>query len=93
MGKTPRRWYVVHYKSKDDPSLGIDYSFSEKVGASAFFPTEQSAHAIQSLMAPGVAFVLADGRKCTLYDFGVEKVDEHKYAIYTENEIPANSMG
>lgn len=93
MIETPRRWYVVHYKSKDDPSLGIDYTFGEKAAESAFFPTEQAAYAIQSLMTPGVAFALTDGRKHTIYDFGVEKVDDYKYAIYTEHEIPTNLMG
>jgi hypothetical protein len=44
-------------------------------------------------MTPGVAFTLTDGRKHTIYDFGVEKVDDYKYAIYTEHEIPANLMG
>jgi hypothetical protein len=93
MSETPRRWYVVHYKSKDDPSLGIDYTFGEKAAESAFFPTEHAAYAIQSLMTPGVAFTLTDGRRHTIYDFGVEKVDDCKYAIYTEHKIPANLMG
>jgi hypothetical protein len=92
MNETQRRWYVVRYKSKDDPSLGIDYTFGKKAAESAFFPTEQAAYAIQSLMTPGVTFTLMDGRKRTIYEFGVEKVDDYKYAIYTEHEIPTNLM-
>lgn len=88
MEKAPRRWYLVHYRSKDDPSLGIDYTFGEKAAASAFFPTEQAAYAIQSFMRSGVTFVLTDGRKLTIYEFGIERVDDYKYAIYTEQQIP-----
>lgn len=93
MNEAPLRWYLVRYKSKDDPSLGIDYTFCEKAVESAFFPTEHAAYAIQSLMTPGVTFTLADGRKRTIYEFAVEKVDDYKYAIYTEHEIPVNFMG
>lgn len=93
MNEAPRRWYLVRYKSKDDPSLGIEYTFGEKVVESAFFPTEQAAYAIHSLMTPGVTFTLADGRERTIYEFGVEKVDEYKYAIYTEHKIPVDFIG
>jgi hypothetical protein len=92
MSETPHRWYVVRYKSKEDATQGIDYDFGEKVQESAFFPTEQAAYAIQSLMRPGVTFTLADGRKQTIYDFGVEKVDAYKFAIYTEQDIPTHLM-
>jgi hypothetical protein len=92
MSEGPHRWYVVRYKSKEDVSQGIDYDFGEKVEESAFFPMEHAANAIQSLMSPGVVFTLVDGRKVTVYEFGVEKVDDHKYAIYTERDIPTNIM-
>jgi hypothetical protein len=92
MNETPRRWYVVHYKSKDDASQGIVYTFGEKAAESAFFPTEQAAYAIKSLMVAGVTFELTDNRKLTIYEFGVEKVNDYKYAIYTEDEIPKNLL-
>ncbi|MGB6691402.1 MAG: hypothetical protein WBE76_26505 [Terracidiphilus sp.] len=52
MSETPHRWYVVRYKSKEDATQGIDYDFGEKVQESVFFPTEQAAYAIHSLMRP-----------------------------------------
>lgn len=90
MNETQRRWCLVAYKSKADPEMGIDYTFGEKAIESTFFPTEQAAYGIQSLMTDGVMFTLNDGRKYLIYEFGVEKIDDCKYAIYTEHHVPAN---
>jgi hypothetical protein len=84
------RWYVVHFKSKEDPALGIDYWFGTKPDQAVQFPTQLAARAILQLMAGGVTFALEGGREITLYDFGVEQLGEHVYLIYSDSQVPAN---
>jgi len=94
MSDDTHRWYVVRFKTKDDPkSPGIDYWFGENSEQAVRFPTEQDAHSIRALMIPGVTFTLTDGRRQTVHDFEVEKLEEYRYAIYTKSEIPQNPLG
>lgn len=88
----PPRWYVVRFKTRPDAEAPLtDYWFGEESETAVQFPSEQAANGIRHMMTGGITFELPDGRTSICYDFGVERLAEYKYVIYSEAEISVDA--